>query len=66
MRAVLGGEPGGAREVVALNAGAAILAADGARDLAGGVDRARESIDSGDAQGVLERLVGLTAELGSE
>ena len=66
VRAVLAGEQGGARDVVVLNAAAAILAADGARDLSGGVDRARESIDSGDAQGVLERLVGLTAELGSQ
>ncbi len=63
VRAVLDGEPGAPHEVVVLNAGAAILAADGARDLAGGVDRARQSIDSGAAQGVLERLATLTAEL---
>ena len=64
MRAVLAGEPGAARDVVLLNAGAAILTADGASDLGGGVDRARQSIDSGAAQGVVQRLVDVTAELG--
>ena len=64
VRSVLAGEPGAARDVVLLNAGAAILAADGASDLGGGVDRARQSIDSGAAQGVLQRLVDVTAELG--
>ena len=66
VRAVIDGEQGPARDVVVLNAGAAILAADGAADLAAGVDRARQSIDSGAAREVLERLVSLTAELGSE
>jgi anthranilate phosphoribosyltransferase len=63
VRAVLAGEVGPARDVVALNAGAAILAAGGAHDLAAAVERAREAIDSGAAEGVLERLTGLTADL---
>jgi anthranilate phosphoribosyltransferase len=63
VRAVFGGEPGPAREVVAMNAGAAILAAGDAHDLGSGVERARETIDSGAAGGVLERLVRLTNEL---
>jgi anthranilate phosphoribosyltransferase len=63
VRAVLAGDPGPARDVVMLNAGAAILAAGGAHDLGAGVERAGEAIDSGAAQGVLERLVGLSAEL---
>jgi anthranilate phosphoribosyltransferase len=63
VRAVLAGEGGPARDVVALNAGAAILAAEGAHDLAAAVERAREAIDSGAAEGVLERLTGLTGDL---
>ena len=63
VRSVLAGDPGPARDVVVLNAGAAILAGGGAHDLAAGVERAREAIDSGAALGVLERLVRLTREL---
>ena len=63
VRAVLGGETGPARDVVVLNAGAAILAGGGAHDLGAGVERARETIDSGAALGVLERLAALTADL---
>ena len=54
---MLAGEPGPARDVALLNAGAAILAGGGAHDLAAGVERAREAIDSGAAEGVLERLI---------
>ncbi len=60
---VFAGEPGPARDVVVFNAGAAILAAGGATDLAGGVARAAEAVDSGAASSVLERLVSLTADL---
>jgi anthranilate phosphoribosyltransferase len=63
VRAVLAGDPGPARDVVLLNAGAAILAAGAAHDLGAGVERAGEVIDSGAALGVLERLSRLTQEL---
>ncbi len=63
VRAVLAGEPGPARDVVILNAGAAILAGGGAHDLASGVERAADAIDSGAAEGTLERLAKLTQEL---
>jgi anthranilate phosphoribosyltransferase len=63
VRGVLAGEPGAARDVVVMNAGAAIFAAGAAHDLGAGVDRARQAIDSGAAQGVLERLARLTSEL---
>ena len=63
VRGVLAGEPGPARDVVALNAGAAILAAGAAHDLAAGVERATEALDSGAAEGVLGRLVALTDRL---
>jgi anthranilate phosphoribosyltransferase len=61
VRRVLAGDDGPARDVVGLNAGAAILAAGGAHDLPAAVERARESLDSGAAEGVLERLVRATA-----
>ncbi len=63
VRRVLDGEPGPARDVVVLNGGAAILAAGGADDLAGGVAKAQEALDSGAAAGVLERLVEVTSTL---
>jgi anthranilate phosphoribosyltransferase len=46
-----------------MNAAAALLAAGEVRDLAEGVARARESIDSGRALAALERLVATTARL---
>ena len=58
---VLAGEDGAARDVVLLNAGAAILVGGGADDLPGAVERARESVDSGAAREVLSRLVEVTA-----
>jgi anthranilate phosphoribosyltransferase len=60
---VLAGEPGPARDVVVLNAGAAILVGGAAHDLAAGVELARESIDSGSARDVLARLVELSGRL---
>jgi anthranilate phosphoribosyltransferase len=49
--------------VVVLNAGAAILVGGGAVDLPGGIDRAREAIDSGAAARVLARLVEASGDL---
>ena len=57
VRAVLGGQRGPAREIVALNAGAALVVAGAARDLGEGVRRALASIDSGAAARVLEAVV---------
>ena len=62
-RRILAGRPGPARDLAALNAGAAIYAAGRAEDLAGGVRAAEAAIDSGAAAGALDRLVGLTAKL---
>jgi anthranilate phosphoribosyltransferase len=61
--AVLEGDSGPARDVVVLNAAAAILVGGGAEDLSGGIERARQAIDSGAARDVLTRLVQLTGEL---
>jgi anthranilate phosphoribosyltransferase len=63
-RAVLQGEKGPRRDLVLLNAGAAIYLGGVADSLAGGVERAAESVDSGAASGLLERLISTTAELG--
>jgi anthranilate phosphoribosyltransferase len=64
VRAVLAGEHGPRRDVVLMNAAAALLAAGEVADLAEGVVRARESIDSGRALETLERLVVVSGRLG--
>ncbi len=66
IRRVFAGEPGPARDIVALNAGAAIYAADLVEDLATGVARALEVLDSGAAGERLEALVKLSRELAAE
>ena len=53
---ILGGADGPRRDIVLLNAAAAITAGDGASDLAAGVERAQESLDSGNAKAALENL----------
>jgi len=60
VRAVLAGDRGPRREIVLLNAGAAIMVSGAAADLATGVKRAAESIDSGAAAKTLERLVSIS------
>jgi anthranilate phosphoribosyltransferase len=57
MQAALDNQPGAARDIVLLNAGAAIYAADLAGTLAEGVDRARAAIESGAARAKLDALV---------
>lgn len=66
VRAVLAGEHGPRRDVVLMNAAAALLAAGAVSDLAEGVVRARESLDSGRALEVLERLVATSTRLAKE
>ena len=60
IRSVLDDEPGPARDIVCLNAGAAIHVSGLADDLAGGIEQARQAIASGKAKQVLERLVAAT------
>lgn len=57
---VLEGNEGAAREVVLLNAAAAILLGGRSRDLAGGLAAAERAIESGAALDRLRRLVGAT------
>lgn len=61
IRAALSGEPGPARDMVALNAGVALYAADVAETPAQGVERAREAITSGAAARKLEELAEASA-----
>jgi len=61
VRAVLAGEPGPRRDLVQLNAAAAIYVGGLAADLGEGVAKAAEAIDSGAAARVLERLVAATS-----
>jgi anthranilate phosphoribosyltransferase len=60
IRAVLQGNQGPLRDIVLLNAAAALLVAGRAESLRDGVALAAESIDSGKAMGVLEALVPLS------
>jgi anthranilate phosphoribosyltransferase len=57
MQGVFEGEPGPARDIVLVNAGAAIYAAGLAETLEIGVVRAAEAIDSGAARNKLDELV---------
>jgi anthranilate phosphoribosyltransferase len=60
---VLSGARGPARDVVLLNAGAALLIAGAAASVEAGIAQASRAIDSGDAKRTLERLVAIsTAE----
>lgn len=60
IRDVLAGQPGPARDIVLLNAGAAIYVAGLAGTFAAGIDKAREAIDSGAAAEKLRQLVSFT------
>jgi anthranilate synthase/phosphoribosyltransferase len=64
VRAILGGEHGPRRDVVLMNAAAALLAAGKASDLAHGVELARDSIDSGRAENALLTLAAVSQRLG--
>jgi len=56
VRAILGGAKGPARDIVLLNAGAALAVAGIAGDLAAGIERARAAIDRGEAKRKLDEL----------
>ncbi len=60
-RAVLAGEGGPRRDLVLLNAGAAIYVGGRAESLAQGVEQAAATIDSGAGADLLERLIAATA-----
>ncbi|MGE0486689.1 MAG: anthranilate phosphoribosyltransferase [Gammaproteobacteria bacterium] len=62
IRRVFDGAPGPARDIVCLNAGAAIYVGGLAPTLAAGVERAREVIDDGSARASFARFVACTHE----
>lgn len=58
---VLAGEPGAPRDVVLLNAGAALFIAGDATSIEDGMQRAGRAIDCGDARRTLGRLVAISS-----
>ncbi|MFN0263535.1 anthranilate phosphoribosyltransferase [Tepidamorphus sp. 3E244] len=60
LRSVLNGDRGPYRDIVLMNAGAALVVAGKAKDLAAGVNLAAEVIDCGDAQQRLAEVVRVT------
>jgi len=66
IRAILAGEPGARRDIVLMNASAALVAGGRARDLKEGVELGARSIDTGAARGTLGRLIAVSQELGQE
>jgi anthranilate phosphoribosyltransferase len=66
LTAVLDGQPGPARDIVLLNAGATLYAANVAATLADGIERARQALDSGAARGKLDAFVKATQGLGGK
>jgi anthranilate phosphoribosyltransferase len=57
---VLKGTPGPYRDVAILNAAAALVVAGKAKDLKEGAELAAKSIDSSEAEGKLDRLIGVS------
>ena len=60
VRSVLSGAEGPRRDIVVLNAGAAIMVSGAAADLKAGMEKARASIDSGAAQAALDKMIEIT------
>ena len=63
LRNLLQGETGAYRDIVVLNAAAALIVAGKASGLEDGVARAQSAIDSGRAAAALDRLVAVTNEV---
>ncbi|TAK28748.1 MAG: anthranilate phosphoribosyltransferase [Chloroflexota bacterium] len=63
VRSVLSGDPGPRRDVVLLNAAAALIAGGAAAEFADGIRVAAQTIDSGAARGKLDALVRTSQEL---
>src|SRR6059036_1651112 len=66
IRAILAGEPGPRRDIVLMNAAAALLVGGLANDLKEGVAVAAQSIDSRAARGKLDALVALSRRLSGD
>jgi len=66
INAVLDNKASAARDIVLLNAGAAICVGGLAQDIAGGISLARQALESGDAQRKLQQLVELSQSFAAE
>ena len=66
IRGILRGEPGPRRDIVLMNAAAALVAGARARDLKEGVELGARSIDAGAARERLERLIAPSRELAAQ
>lgn len=62
---VLDNQAGAARDIVMLNAGAALYAANVISSIAEGIDQARAAIESGAAKARLHQLIAITQQLGA-
>lgn len=60
IRGLLNGTSGPPRDIVCLNAAAALVVSDIADDLVEGIDLASHALDSGEAQAALDKLVEIT------
>ena len=65
LRAVLNNEAGPARDIVILNAGAALYAANVSSSIKDGIALARQAIESGAAKNKLEQFVAFTQKAGA-
>jgi anthranilate phosphoribosyltransferase len=65
LRSILSGEAGARRNIVVMNAAAALIAANRASDLRQGARIAAEAIDSGRAEAKLDELIKLSQRLGN-
>jgi anthranilate phosphoribosyltransferase len=65
LRGVLNNEPGAARDIVILNAGAALYAANVSTTIKDGIALARQVIESGAAKQKLEQFIAFTQKSGS-
>jgi anthranilate phosphoribosyltransferase len=65
LKQVLDNQPGAARDIVVLNAGAALYAANLASDIGEGIAKARAALESGAARAKLEQLVAASRALAS-
>jgi anthranilate phosphoribosyltransferase len=63
LTSVLDNQPGAAREIVILNAGAALYAANVTATVGAGIEKARAAIESGAAKAKLDELVALSKSL---
>ena len=62
VESILAGEPSAYRDLVSLNAAAAILVSGKSSDLKEGLEMAEQSIDSGKAKNVLEKIIEISKE----